>query len=228
MILSVFNEKDLLEKAVHHAREILSRDFGQFELILIDDGSDDGTGELMEKLAENDDRIKVRRNPVNLNVGVSIQTGMVMATKQYVLFNGIDLPLAVEDIAGLIMKMKDCDVLVLERKSYAGYTSWRWLTSKINRFFLWFFFRCRPIRDMNFTQIYRRDIIDKILPLAKSPAFTLPEMILRAIKLNLNVRAETVAYRSRPSGKGAFGKPHDVLWTLHDMLRFRLKVWKRL
>jgi len=66
------------------------------------------------------------------------------------------------------------------------------------------------------------------MPLAKSPAFTLPEMILRAIKLNLNVHAETVAYRSRPSGKGAFGKPHDVLWTLYDMLRFRLKVWNRL
>jgi glycosyltransferase involved in cell wall biosynthesis len=230
MILSVFNEKDLLEKAVNHARKILSRDFEAFELILIDDGSEDGTGERMEALAAQDDRVRVHRNPVNLNVGACIKKGMSLATKQYVLFNGIDLPLAVEDIAGLIMnmKIKACDVLVLERKSYAGYTSWRWLTSQINRFFLRLLFRCRQIRDMNFTQIYRREIIPGILPRAESPAFTLPEMILRALKSNLKVQTETVVYRSRPSGKGAFGKPRDMLWTLHDMLHFRMKNWKRL
>ncbi len=228
LVLPVYNEKNLLGPAVEHCIQVLSRDFEDFELILVDDGSTDGTGEVMDKLAKSDKRIRVLHNYINLNIGISVPRGMAIATKDYVTWNAVDLPLAVEDIAGLMQHVKDCDILVQERKSYAGCTLWRLITSKVNRLFLRVLFDCGAIRDMNFTQIYRRDIIHKILPLGKSPAFFTAEMILRAKRTGLRIKTVQVDYHPRTSGEGAFGKPHDILWAIYDMLRFRLKMWEKL
>ncbi len=78
---------------------------------------------------------------------------------------------------------------------------------------------------MNYTQIYKKNIINKIIPIAKSPAFTTPEMIIRARYLKLSVKTVTARYYPRSIGEGAFGKPHDILWSLYDMVRLRLKLW---
>jgi glycosyltransferase involved in cell wall biosynthesis len=228
LILPVYNEKESLERAVKICTEVLSDDFEDLEIILIDDGSTDGTGEMMDELAKDDGRIRVLHNLVNLNVGISVQRGMSLASKEFVVHNAVDLPLSIEDISKFIGKMQDCDALVLERKTYAGYTSWRWFTSKVNRMLLQLFFGIGGIRDLNFTQVYRQDIIAGILPLAKSPAFTTPEMILRAWRAGLRVKSLKVDYYPRVKGKGAFGRPHDILWSMYDMVRFRLNVWKKL
>jgi undecaprenyl-phosphate 4-deoxy-4-formamido-L-arabinose transferase len=228
LVVPVYNERDLLFPAVEHCMKVISSDFEDFELILVDDGSTDGTGEAMDKLAVSDSRICVLRNNINLNVGISVQRAMTVASKEYVVHNAIDFPLAAEDIAGLVSHMEDCDVLVLERKSYAGYTAWRWITSKINRVLLRVMFGATDISDLNFTQMYRAEVIPTILPLAKSPSFTTPEMILRAWRIGLRVKSVEVDYKPRIFGKGSFGRPHDMIWSLYDMIRFRLKEWGKL
>jgi len=229
LILPVYNEKKAVEPAVKHCIEVLSGAFEDFEIILIDDGSTDGTDNVMEKLAKTNKQIKILYNFINLNQGISIQKGFTVAKKDFVLHNAIDLPLALEDIPSLIRTAKECDVLVVERKFSAGYTMWRRITSISNRILrkLLFPFLSRKIHDMNFTQIYRGSILTKIMPLAKSPAFTTPEMILRAKLHGLRVKSILVDYQPRPTGKGSFGKSHDILWSMYDMFRFRVKSWKK-
>ena len=226
-VLFAYDEEGLVEGAVRRVLAALARDFPDFEVVLIDDGSRDRTGEVMDRLAREDRRIRVHHNLVNLNVGVSIQRGLAAATGEYVVYDGVDLPLAPEDVAGLVARMADCDVLVLERTSFAGYTRWRRITSRVNRLLLRILFG-KVFTDMNYSQIFRRSVVPKILPLGRSPAFTAPELILRALRLRLRVRSVPVAYHPRPVGTGSLGRPHDILWTLYDLFRFRLIVWPRL
>ena len=228
-ILPVFNEKNLIVDTLRRCNEILSRDFEDFEIILVDDGSVDGTGEIIEELAKGNNRIRIIHNDINLNVGISILRALALSTKDYVIHNAVDLPLDPEDIAGLVDKsMGNNDILVLERKAYSGSTLWRKIASKINRALLHIIFpiASHGVRDMNFTQLYKREILKDIMPLAMSPEFTTPEMILRAKYKGLRVKSVLVDYWPRTAGKGAFGKPHDILWSLYDMFRFRLKSWK--
>ena len=228
LVLPVYNEANLVRSAVTRCIQVLSHDFEDFELILVDDGSTDGTSDIMDEFAKNDKRVRVLHNYINLNIGISVPRGLMIASKDFVIWNAVDLPLAVEDIAGLMQHMKKCDMLVLERKSYPGCTLWRLITSKINRILYRMLFCCSDIKDLNFTFICRRDIISLMSPLARSPVFTMSEMILRANRIGLRVRSVIVDYHPRPSGKGAFGKPHDILWSMYDTLRFRIKIWGKL
>ena len=227
LIIPVYNEINLVEKALKHCIKVLHRDFADYELILVDDGSFDGSSEVLNKLAKDNKHICLLHNLVNLNLGASIQRGMMKASKEYVVYNGVDFPLAIEDISSLLQLMNDCDLLVLERKTFSGYTWWRWMTSQINRFFLSIMFGRGGIRDFNYTQIFRRTTFPQIMPLAKSPAFTAPEMILRARHHGLRVKSVMVDYHPRSAGKGSLGKPYDIIWSIVDMLRYRFTSKKK-
>jgi glycosyltransferase involved in cell wall biosynthesis len=221
LILPIYNEARLVRQAVEHCHTVLAEQFDDFEIIVVDDGSTDGSAQILQDLTAKHPHLTLLSNHVNLNVGVCVQRAMVVATKDFVVHNGIDLPLAPEDIHKLMPHMDNCDVLVLERDAYPGYTVWRFICSKINRLLIKLFFH-QSIRDLNFTQMYRREILPKILPVAKSPAFTTPEMILRAIAAGLRVQRIMWPYHKSPRAKGAFGKPHDILWNLYDMARYSL------
>lgn len=224
LVLPVYNEEDLVENAIRRYRDALSSDFEDFEIIIIDDGSNDQTGKIIDQYAENR-QIKIIHNSRNLNYGMSIQKGIAAAKKDYVLPVSVDLALEPKDIVWLAEKMHCLDLLVLERKLYSGATLWRRVVSKINRLMLHMFFPLVTVnlRDLNYTQICRRTVAPTITPLAKSPAFTLSEMILRAKYHKLRVGSVEVDYHARVKGKGALGKPHDIIWAVCDMFRFRIK-----
>jgi len=140
LIIPVYNERVLLAKATEHCLDELQKYFSNFELILVDDGSTDGSGELLKQTAKKDPRIMVIENGINLNVGISIQRAIKAATKDFVVHNGIDLPLAIADIAKQLPEMTTTDVLIFERSYYNGATSWRKVTSFLNRTLLMLLF----------------------------------------------------------------------------------------
>jgi len=72
----------------------------------------------MEEFARADSRVKVLHNHINLNIGVSIQRGFAISSKDYTFFNSVDLPLNPWDIKGIIKNNDEFDLLVLERRSY--------------------------------------------------------------------------------------------------------------
>ena len=223
VIIPVYNEEQIITSALDRCIDALKRDFDDYELILIDDGSRDNSISILQEYERKHPKIKVIQNYVNLNQGVSIQRGLAIATKDYVVHNGIDLPLNPYEMKDLIEYMDDADLLILQRQVYSGATLWRKITSKGNIFIrkILFFRLSRGVRDMNFTQIYRREIISQILPLAKSPAFTTPEMFFRAKCNKMKIKTKWVTFEARPVGKGALGKLHDILWSVYDMIRFR-------
>lgn len=227
IIIPLYNEEVLVKSALEDCLLKLETDFEDFELILIDDGSRDHTVKIIEENFSNHPRIRFEQNLINLNQGISVQRGFKMASKEYVVFNGIDLPLDIKELKTILAEERDFDVLVLERIRYSGATQWRLITSNVNILIRKILFHnlTASFLDMNFTQIYRRDILDRIMPLAKSPAFTTPELIMRAKINNLNVRTRAMTFNERKHGKGSLGKLHDILWTIYDMFRFRYLLW---
>jgi hypothetical protein len=50
---------------------------------------------------------------------------------------------------------------------------------------------------------------------------------MRAARTGRVVREVVVQFRRREAGKPHFGKLDDIVWTLRDMLRFRVHTWLR-
>lgn len=223
LILPLYNEENLLETALNYCIEVLHNDFEDFEIILIDDGSKDKTLEILESKFAHLPFIKIHKNYINLNQGITVQRGWKIAEKEFVLFNGIDLPLDLKEVKKIIDENSNYDVIVLERSIYQGATQWRLITSNVNFYIrkLLFPILTSGFNDMNYTQIYKKSVIDSILPLAKSPAFTTPETIIRARLNELKIIQKMITFNERKHGTGSLGKLHDILWTIYDMVRFK-------
>jgi glycosyltransferase involved in cell wall biosynthesis len=228
LIIPIYNEEVLLQKALEETLHKLDADFEDFELILIDDGSRDNSVRIIKENYSQHPRVCFIENHINLNQGVTVQRGFKIASKEFVTFNGIDLPLAIDEIRAVLEQKKpETDLVVLERKIYSGATAWRKITSNVNFAIRRILFPqlAAEFSDMNFTQIYRRSVLNDIMPLAKSPAFTTPEFIFRAKLTGLQIEIMDANFYERKHGTGSLGKLHDILWTLYDMLRFRYLTW---
>jgi|GEM_PF-5487282 len=83
---------------------VLAQDFSDFELILVDDGSTDGTQAICEELAREDVRIRYIRMPQNAGASVARNTGLDAARGKYVWFGDSDDRIA----QGMFEKMIGC------------------------------------------------------------------------------------------------------------------------
>jgi len=227
-ILAGYNEASQIEECIQRIVQALKSDFDDYELILVDDASTDETGEIMERIARDDPKIKVIHNLINLNFGTSVLRGMRTAKKEWIIYNAVDLPLYPGETKEVLAVAQDYDVVVLERTEYNG-VFWRKITSKVNTLLLHMLYpklmRGTPVT--NYIQVFRRDCLNTCIPLARSPIFVWPEMIFRAKLAGLKVgNFQHTPHIDKPR-KGAFGKPHDIIWGIYDMLRFRLRLWQR-
>lgn len=85
ILISAYNEERNLRAAVRGINEAVSSVFGDYELIILDDGSTDKTPEIADQLAKENRRIMVIHNKRNMNVGYSYRAGVAAATKKYVM-----------------------------------------------------------------------------------------------------------------------------------------------
>ncbi len=226
LILPVLNEEASLAAALKRVVAALERATGEFEVIVINDGSSDRTGELAEQFAAADPRVRVLHNERNINYGASLKRGIEQARCEWVFHNGADLPLAPEDIDPFLAVFDRADVVVAKRASREAHSRWRKITSITNNLLLRVLFSPR-CSDLNFTQFYRRSLLEKLPLTSTSPAFVTPELIIRAERGGHRVVEVEAEFRRREAGVAHFGKPKDILWTLRDMLRLRITTWLR-
>ena len=81
LIMSVYNGEDYLRDAIE---SVLNQTFRDFELIVINDCSTDSTGEILNRFAEADERIKVHTNEVNLRLPSSLNKAIALAQGKYI------------------------------------------------------------------------------------------------------------------------------------------------
>jgi glycosyltransferase involved in cell wall biosynthesis len=226
IVMPGFDEELNVEKAVRRVVTEADALGLAFEVIVVDDGSSDTTGAIADRLAVEDDRVRVVHNERNLNYGISLMRGIRASRGEWVLHDGMDLPLAPEDLGLFVPLLGEADVLVASRLDRDAHSRWRRITSGVNRMLLGILFRPRT-RDLNFTQFYRRSFLRSLPLCSTSPAFVTPELILRAEHTGRRVLEIPVAFRRREAGRAHFGRPKDIAWTLRDMAALRIRTWLR-
>jgi len=114
--LSVFllahNEEHSIERVVEGFAAVLPKLTDDHEIIVVNDGSTDQTGQIAERMAASDDHVRVVHHAFNQGYGAAVISGISAATKAYVLLSDADGQFEPADSALLAAKVKDYDVVV--------------------------------------------------------------------------------------------------------------------
>src|SRR4029079_14848184 len=102
LVVPVFNEERTIEQVVAQAIEILERDSRTFEVIVVDDGSSDGTWATVERLHADDARVKAVRFKRNFGHHPAMHAGLVRARGDIVVTMDGDLQNQPSDLPKLI------------------------------------------------------------------------------------------------------------------------------
>jgi len=101
IIIPVFNEKQNIEEILVRVKEVALPGSMDKEIIIVDDGSTDGTTEILESF-KSDEIIKVHTSMLNFGKGVAIRIGLKYSKGDFVLIQDADLEYSPEDYPALL------------------------------------------------------------------------------------------------------------------------------
>lgn len=108
IIIPSYNEKPTLAKALERLINLEMPDFiSDREIIIVDDGSDDGSEMIAKEFSRQYDMITLTRHEKNLGKGAAIKSGMNIPRGDVFLVCDADLELEISDIPALIRAMHD-------------------------------------------------------------------------------------------------------------------------
>ena len=104
IIVPVYNVKNYIRQCID---SILNQTLENFEVILVDDGSSDGSGSICDEYAKNDKRVKVIHQK-NSGVSVARNVGLKFASGDYIAFVDSDDYIAPDMYKVLVNKLIEC------------------------------------------------------------------------------------------------------------------------
>ncbi len=222
VVIPAFNEEENIRSAIQCALDSLRPRFDRFEILIINDASRDQTGQIADSLAAQHREIRVIHNERNLGAGHSVWIGFQNARYELVIHDAMDYPFDLKDLDVLVPIMRNADIVVAARKQRAGYTAYRKLTSRVNLSLLHLLFDLK-LSDYNFTQLYRKSVLDVVGTETRSTAFITPETLIRAHDMGFRVKEVEVDYYPRLAGVATSGQPKVIYRSVRDMLQFWLR-----
>jgi glycosyltransferase involved in cell wall biosynthesis len=221
----VYNEIQYVEQITRKAKQVLEQASDDFEILIIDDGSTDGSQEVADALALSDPRVRVIHHQENRGYGQALRTGFHSATKDVIIYTDCDEPLDLGLIQSALPRLKDYDMVI-------GYRLNRW--EGVLRFFYSNFynlivrllFRVR-VRDINFSfKLIRRGALRK-LNLGAESVFIDGELLSEAVRHRLRICEVPVQYLPREHGSSNFNTIRAATHTLKEIWAYWLKRRRR-
>ena len=111
VIAPVYNEKDNVELFINKVEETLKDKFLSYEIILVDDGSTDGSTELIQKLAKNNSHLKNYHFTKNNGQTAALAAGFKFSTGDIVVTMDSDLQTSPDDIHTLLPYLDEYDMI---------------------------------------------------------------------------------------------------------------------
>lgn len=107
-----YNESKNIEKAVMTAKEALDKITDQYEIIVVNDGSRDDTGQIIDRLASLDHKVRAIHHQKNMGYGDTLWTGLQSAKNEWFFFTDADLQFDFEEINKLIEYIPEYKVVL--------------------------------------------------------------------------------------------------------------------
>ena len=228
--LSVFfpcyNEEATVEQTAQNAKKILTEIAREWEIILINDGSRDRTGEIAQKLARGDKRIRVITHNPNRGYGGAFKSGFYNARYPWIAFTDADGQFDFSEITDFIQKQKETNAdLVIGYYKKRQVSKTKIITSKMWEMAVWLLFGLL-VRDIDCGfKLVSKKVIDTIAKLeSERGAFISSEFLIKAKKKGFKIVEIPITHYPRVAGTGTGRNLNVIIQSFKDLFRLWWKL----
>jgi glycosyltransferase involved in cell wall biosynthesis len=218
IIMPVYNEKATIREILERVRAV---DVGmEKEIIVVDDGSKDGTREILREEESRGD-IKVLYHERNMGKGAAVRTGIASATGDFIIIQDADLEYDPQDYPALLKPLLDGEAEVVYGSRFLGGSgssmiSWhrfgnKFLTAVTNLLY------SSSLSDMETCYKAFRASVIKSIPLRSNRFEIEPEITAKILKRGYKILEVPIRYRGREFHEGkkiSWKDGFSAIWTL--------------
>jgi glycosyltransferase involved in cell wall biosynthesis len=221
----MYNEEEYLPLTVAAVRGVLEDMRADWELVIVDDASTDGTGAAADEAARAEPRVRVLHNPRNLTLGGSLRAAYALASKDLVLYTDADLPFDFQEVprAVRLLEYQRADVLSAYRFHRTAEGPRRALyTFAYNELIRALF--DLGVKDVNFSfKLFRRALLQRI-ELKSNGSFIDVEFLVRAKNAGAHIIQIGVDYFPRTRGVSTLSSWRVIGNILREMRQLRAEL----
>jgi glycosyltransferase involved in cell wall biosynthesis len=218
LVIPMYNEEANIAHAVACAVAALEGAGGDYEIVLVDDASTDGSAAIVRRLALANPRLRLLSHEVNRKLGGTLKTGFAAATKDLVLYMDADLPFDPAEIPRAVraLEVTRADLIAGYRldRTTEGFrrTLYSYLyNTLIGLLFGW------PHRDINFSfKLIRREVLQAI-ELESEGSLIDAELIVKAKNLGFDIQQIGLDYFRRSRGVSTLSSAGVILQMLREL-----------
>lgn len=218
VVIPAYNEEKNLPETIREVTGRLRTQGWEFEIVVVDDGSTDGTVRTVESLALNDERVVLCRNGENLGMARAFLRGVDSARGEWVMLIPADLAIDANEIGGFLEATGAADIVLGVRANRDDYSVLRRVVSRVNIFLIQKLFQM-PQRQFNFVAVYRRAIFGRI-KVASASHFFHAEILIRARDAGFTIVEREADNVPRRFGGTSSGSPRVIAKAMKDLLAF--------
>lgn len=218
--LSVFfpayNEAENIESTVREADRVLRSLVREYEIIVVDDGSKDATGEIADRLARENPRVRVIHHSPNQGYGGAVWSGIQAARYEYIFFTDADLQFKLDELSLLLKHIPEHDIVIGYRAKRMD-PFMRLVNAKgwnvLNRILFGL-----KVKDIDCAFKLMRASAVKDLPVRSRGAMLSAELLIRLARKGYTFKEVPVTHLPRLKGTPTGAKPAVILRAFREML----------
>lgn len=219
-----YNERENIEALTTKAIGVLEEMNTDYEVIIVNDGSSDGTKEVIDALCEKFANVRAVHHETNKGYGAALQSGFRNARKELVFYTDGDGQFDIGELPKLMPVIEECDIVSCYRINRRDN-----LIRKINGF-CWSTLGSvlfgLGIKDVDCAfKLYKRRIFDEI-EMHSTGALIDTEILARAKKKGYTIRQVGVMHYPRMAGTQTGANPAVILRAFLELFRLYSRIRK--
>ena len=221
IVVPVYNERATIAAAL---ARVLAVDLEK-QIIVVDDGSTDGTAEWLEQWTRGQpDWVTMRRHEINQGKGAAVRTGLAKATGDYVMIQDGDLEYDPRDYTRLLPPLVEGRTRVVYGSRFLGNNPSMFFAQRAGNVLLtWLTNRLygSSLTDMETCyKLFTREVIEGLT--VTSNSFNLePELTAKVLRQGLEIVEVPISYAGRPYTEGKKINWRDFVSAVWTLVRLR-------
>jgi glycosyltransferase involved in cell wall biosynthesis len=218
ILIPVYNEKNTIKEIIAQVKKAWKNK----QIIIIDDGSTDGTRQILEKIK--DKEIKILYHSKNQGKGAALKTGVKHVTGDYVIIQDADLEYDPEDYQIMLRPIQRGKAEVVYGSRFLGehrnLLFWNRLANHFLNFIANILYNTTLSDLETCYKVFKTDILKSIDWKAKKFDFE-PEITAKILKKKIYIYEVPISYTGRDYSQGKKITAKDFLFAVWALIKFR-------